>query len=66
VLVKRKNRRLLEAPEDVQRSVVERSITSSGRGPLLRWATAIKERFARWINYPAGIRCVAVALKQPV
>jgi SAM-dependent methyltransferase len=63
VLVKRRNRRWLDAPEDIQRSVVERSITSSGHGPLLRWATAIEERFARWISYPAGIRCVAVAKK---
>jgi SAM-dependent methyltransferase len=63
VLVKRMNRRWLDAPEDMQRSVVERSIASSGHGPLLRWATAIEERFARWISYPAGIRCVAVALK---
>jgi SAM-dependent methyltransferase len=62
-LVKRRNRRWLDAPEDVQRSVVERSITGSGHGPLLHWATAIEERFARWMSYPVGIRCVAVALK---
>jgi SAM-dependent methyltransferase len=62
-VVKRRNRRWLDASEEIQRSVVERSITSSGHGPLLRWATAIEERFARWISYPVGIRCVVVALK---
>ena len=62
-LVKRRNRRWLDAAEDVQRAVVERSIKESGRGPLLRWATGLESIGARWLNYPVGIRCLAVAVK---
>ena len=62
-MVKRRNRRWLDAPQDVQRAVVERSISKSGYGPLLRWTTAVEERLAGWINCPFGIRCVVVATK---
>jgi SAM-dependent methyltransferase len=62
-LVKRRNRRWLDEPEDVQRAVVERSIKQTGRGPLLRWATTIESVGARWLSYPVGIRCLAVAVK---
>jgi SAM-dependent methyltransferase len=61
--VKRRNRRLLDAPEDVQRAAVERSITTSARGPMLRWATALEERLGRRLSYPVGIRCVVTAVK---
>jgi SAM-dependent methyltransferase len=62
-LMKWRNRRWLDAPEDLQRSIVERSITGSRHSRLLRWTTAIEEQFAGRVRYPAGIRCVAVALK---
>jgi SAM-dependent methyltransferase len=65
VLVKRRNQRWLDAPEHVQRALVERNIRRSGQGPLLKLATAIEEWLARWVSFPVGIRCVAVALKQP-
>jgi SAM-dependent methyltransferase len=61
--VKRRNRRLLDAPAEVQRAAVERSITASARGPLLQWATALEERIARRMRYPFGIRCVVTAVK---
>jgi len=62
-LVKRRNRRWLDVPEDEQRAVVERRIRDSGRGPLLRWATSIESIGARWLSYPIGIRCLAAAVK---
>jgi SAM-dependent methyltransferase len=62
-LVKRRNRRWLNVPEDEQRAVVERNIKESGRGPLLRWATSIESIGARWLSYPVGIRCLAAAVK---
>jgi SAM-dependent methyltransferase len=61
--VKRRNRRWLDAPEATQREVVAKNISSSGQGPLLRWATAIEERFAAQVSYPFGIRCVVSAVK---
>ena len=61
--VKRMNRRWLDAPEAVQRAKVERAIKTSGQGPLLRWAMNIEEGLARFVRYPVGIRCVAVAVK---
>jgi SAM-dependent methyltransferase len=66
VFVKRRNQRWLDAPEQVQRAVVERNISRSGQGPLLKWTTALEEWLARFVSFPIGIRCVAVAMKQPV
>jgi SAM-dependent methyltransferase len=65
-LVKRRNRRYLDAPEDVQREKVASSITRSGGGsggPALRWAMAIEEWLSNRMRFPFGIRCVAVARK---
>ena len=62
-LVKRRNRRWLDAPEQVQQAIVERAIRDSGNGPFLRWATVIEEWVGRWVSVPIGIRCVAVAIK---
>jgi len=62
-IVKRRNRRWLNAPQDVQREVVARQIRTSGHGPMLRWTTAVEERLAGRMRYPFGIRCVIVATK---
>ncbi len=59
-LVKRRQRRWLAAPEALQREMVEKNIRNS-ESSLLRWTTALDERFADWIRYPLGIRCVIVA-----
>jgi SAM-dependent methyltransferase len=59
--VKRRNQRWLNAPEHEQRRVVEQSIGQSSDSALLRVTTAVEEAFGRWIRYPVGIRCVAVA-----
>jgi SAM-dependent methyltransferase len=62
-IVKRRNRRWLDAPEPTQRQIVEREIRKSGDGPLLKWAMDIEESLARFIRYPIGIRCCVVARK---
>lgn len=61
--VKLRNRRWLEAPQEVQRQTVEQAIKTSRQGPFLRWAMSAEERIGRWVNYPCGIRCVVVAVK---
>jgi SAM-dependent methyltransferase len=62
-MVKRRNRRLLDAPESVQRESVAANISSSGRGPFLRWATAVEERLAPHVQLPVGIRCTVTAVR---
>lgn len=62
-LVKRRNRRWLNAPEETQRRIVANQIRQTGRGPLIQWTTAIEERLRNWVNLPCGIRCLAVAVK---
>jgi SAM-dependent methyltransferase len=62
-LVKRRNRRWLDAPEETQRRIVANQIRQTGRGPLLQWTIAIEERLRDWVNLPCGIRCLAVAVK---
>jgi SAM-dependent methyltransferase len=63
-LVKRWNRRHLDVPTDVQRSVVERDIRTSGRSRILGWVLTLEEKLSPFIRYPVGIRCVVVAVKQ--
>jgi SAM-dependent methyltransferase len=62
-LVKRRNRRWLEASEETQRRIVASHIRHTGRGRLIHWTTAIEERLRDWVPLPCGIRCLAVALK---
>ncbi len=61
-LIKRRQRRWLAGTDAVRRSLVEQNIRGS-QSVLLRWTTAIEERFAGWIRYPFGIRCTSVASK---
>ncbi len=62
-LAKRRNRRALNASEQLQRAVVEQSITRSSTTPVLRWTMALEERLGQWVRYPVGIRCVITAVK---
>jgi SAM-dependent methyltransferase len=62
-LAKRRNRRALHDSEELQRVVVEQSITRSGATPVLRWTMALEEQLGSWIRYPVGIRCVITAVK---
>jgi SAM-dependent methyltransferase len=63
-LVKRRNRRLLNAPAHVQQQLVEKNIrSSSGAGGILGVAMAAEAWLGRWVSYPVGIRCVVTATK---
>ncbi len=62
--VKRRNRRLLDAPPQVQQQVVEQNIrTSRGAGGALGVAMAVELWAGQWVRYPIGIRCVVTATK---
>jgi ubiquinone/menaquinone biosynthesis C-methylase UbiE len=62
-MIKRRNRRFLNATEEEQRSVVERSISQTKNSPVLGWLSAFEEKVGKHVSYPFGIRCVMVASK---
>ncbi len=57
-LVKRRNRRYLNAPEDVRQQIVERSIRRSSTSPLLHALMRFELALGRLLSYPYGIRCL--------
>jgi SAM-dependent methyltransferase len=61
--VKRKNRRYLSEPDEVQRQVVARAIRTTGRNRLLEgvmWAEGV---LRRTVPLPFGIRCLTTGVK---
>jgi SAM-dependent methyltransferase len=65
--VKRRNRRLLNAPADVRQQLVAKNIRASGRagGGALGTIMAAECWLGRWVRYPTGIRCIVTATKSP-
>jgi SAM-dependent methyltransferase len=61
--VKRKNRRYLEAPEDVQRQIVARAIQKTARNRVLEAVMWLEECARRVLPMPFGIRCLATSIK---
>jgi ubiquinone/menaquinone biosynthesis C-methylase UbiE len=61
--VKKKNRRYLDAPEEVQREIVARSIRKSGRNRLFEAVMWVEGCLRRWLPLPFGIRCLATCVK---
>jgi SAM-dependent methyltransferase len=61
--VKRKNKRFLEAPEEVQQQVVARAIQKTGRSRLCEAVMWVEDRLRRWFRFPFGIRCLATGVK---
>jgi SAM-dependent methyltransferase len=62
--VKRRNRRYLSAPEEVQRQVVAGAIRKTGRNRLCKCLMAVEAVVRRWVTLPFGIRCVATGVKR--
>jgi SAM-dependent methyltransferase len=62
-MVKRRNQKRGAGSVDAKRQIVEQSIESTKRGLLLRWALRCEAWAGRYLSYPVGIRCVAVARK---
>jgi SAM-dependent methyltransferase len=63
--VKRRNRRLLHAPPEVQQQLVAKNIRDSGSagGGALGTIMAAERWLGRWVRYPMGIRCIVTATK---
>jgi ubiquinone/menaquinone biosynthesis C-methylase UbiE len=62
--VKRKNQAQGASSPEAKRQVVESSIRTTKSGVLLRCALRLEASIGRWVSYPFGIRCVAVARKE--
>jgi SAM-dependent methyltransferase len=63
-MVKRRNRRLLNAPPEVRERLVQTNIRASAGGGLLGAVMAVETWLGRWVRYPTGIRCVVTARKE--
>jgi SAM-dependent methyltransferase len=59
-LVKMRNRRYLEAPPELQRQVVTRSITTTSR-PIMHWIMSFERQLRNFVHLPFGIRCLVTA-----
>jgi SAM-dependent methyltransferase len=62
-LVKRRNRRMVSRPADVNRRTVEAAITKTAGSRLVRLVLRCESRVERHIRMPFGIRCVAIFRK---
>ncbi|HLZ30407.1 MAG TPA: class I SAM-dependent methyltransferase [Chloroflexota bacterium] len=62
-VVKQWNKRHLSRAQAEQRRVVAREIRSTRSNPLLAALLGLELRLGRYVNWPFGIRCVAVARK---
>jgi SAM-dependent methyltransferase len=65
-LVKKWNRRLLDADRAVQRAQVQKNIRQQIGNPLLHGVMKLEEALRPYIRYPIGIRCLAVARKPEI
>lgn len=61
--VKKRQQRWLDSPAEMKRAKVAGQIKSSSQSLLLSAAMRLELRVGRWVNYPVGIRCVAVLAK---
>jgi ubiquinone/menaquinone biosynthesis C-methylase UbiE len=61
--VKMRNRRYLEAPEEVQKEVVARAIQKSGRNRLCEALMWVEGVVRNWLPLPFGIRWLATCVK---
>jgi SAM-dependent methyltransferase len=61
--VKRKNKRYLSEPEEVQRRVVARAIRKTGRNRLLEGVMWVEGVLRRAVPLPFGIRCLTTGVK---
>jgi SAM-dependent methyltransferase len=61
-MVKRRNQRKAVAKEDLN-GFVQTQAAKTSASPLLRWVVAVERMLGKWIDFPIGIRCLAVGKK---
>jgi SAM-dependent methyltransferase len=62
--VKKRNRRFLDKPVEVQRAMVERSMRQLGHSKVMSNLMSLELKLGEWVRYPIGIRCVVTCQKQ--
>lgn len=62
-MVKKRNIRLINAAEDVQRRLVENNIRDTGKNRLFHAIMQTELKLGRFISYPFGIRCLLTCKK---
>jgi SAM-dependent methyltransferase len=61
--VKKRNRRFLSAPVEVQRARVDASMRQVGQSNVMRNIMRLELKLQDWVYYPVGIRCVVTCRK---
>ena len=61
--VKKRNQRLLSAPEQLHRELTEKSIRSTGSSKLFHFIMRVEIFLSKLISYPIGIRCLMTCKK---
>jgi SAM-dependent methyltransferase len=61
--VKRRHQKQGAVSAEARRTIVEQSIERTRSGTLLRFVLQVEAWLGRYVSYPIGIRCVAVARK---
>lgn len=62
-LVKKRNKRLLSEPKDIQQKAVEKNIRDTGENKLFHMIMQTELWLGRYLNYPTGIRCLMSCIK---
>jgi SAM-dependent methyltransferase len=57
-VAKKRGRRYLSASEDLQKTIVSRSITTASSHPLMHKLMELEDALRSRLNYPFGIRCL--------
>ena len=61
--VKKRGQRHLRAPEEAQKALVSRNITTASSSPLMNKLMRLESAARNWVYYPVGIRCLVTCRK---
>lgn len=62
-LIKKRNKRLLSKPVDVQRKYVEKNIQQTGKSKLMHQIMKTELKIGKYLSFPFGIRCLITCKK---
>lgn len=63
-LVKQRNKRLLNEPQEKSKQIIEKNIRDTGSNKLLHRLMKLELFLGNWINFPTGIRCLLTCVKE--
>jgi ubiquinone/menaquinone biosynthesis C-methylase UbiE len=62
-VIKKRNQRYMDYPDDAQRQIVARNISTTQQHPLMTAIMQVEEALRPYVYYPAGIRCLLTCRK---